>query len=180
VALDGGLTLAVRTVSGSFECEHPDRRDGDGRRRPLVIGDGAAQLSVRTMSGDVEVRRGRSETAGTRSPADDEASGRFGGPPAPPLPAAPAAPSAPPAPAVPTRHGAPTTPVSGGAAAPAQEPASSTERTQVAPAATPDMATLAILEALARGEIDVAEAERRLAGDPEAVVTGTVAVGDDE
>jgi hypothetical protein len=59
VNLDGGLTLDVTTVSGRIECTHPDRRDGDGRKRPLVIGDGVPRLAVRSMSGDVQVRAGR-------------------------------------------------------------------------------------------------------------------------
>ncbi len=155
MALVGGITLAVRTVSGSVECEHPDRREGDGRRRPLVIGDGAAQLSVRTMSGDVEVRAGKPASPDARPEATGEAAGRFGVPPAPPLPRVP---PAPPAPARP--------------AAPEPPPAGAAEQTQVAPAASPDPPTLAILEALARGEIDVTEAERRLT-----VVEGSVGGG---
>lgn len=108
LAVLGGLTIEVRTVSGDVECAHPDRRAGSGRRDPLVIGDGAARLAVRTLSGDVDVRAGRvrqERTGATASSAQD------------------------------------------------------------APATQPDPAdTLAILEALARGEIDVAEAERRLGG----------------
>ena len=57
--LSGGLAIEVKTVSGDLTCHHPDRREGDGRRRPLVIGDGAAQMSIRSMSGDVDVRAGR-------------------------------------------------------------------------------------------------------------------------
>jgi predicted membrane protein len=109
----GGLTVEVRTVSGDVSCHHPDRRDGDGRKRPLVIGDGAALLAIRTMSGDVEIRPGR-----VASPA--------------PFPGALVPPAAP---------MRPTTAGEG-----------------------PDATTLTVLEALARGEIDVVEAERRLAG----------------
>lgn len=103
VALAGGLEVTARTVSGEVECTHPDRRSGDGRRQPLVIGDGAAQLTVRTLSGDVEVRAARIDPG----------------------------------------------------AADASAP--------VTPAPASDAATMPVLEALARGEIDVAEAERRLA-----------------
>lgn len=105
LAVAAGLTLEMKTVSGSIDCTHPDRREGDGRRRPLVIGDGAARLAVRTMSGDVELREGWTGDA------------------PPPV-------------------------------------------TEAAPAPDGDAATLAVLEALARGEIDVAEAERRLGGAP--------------
>jgi hypothetical protein len=116
LAVTGGLTVEVKTVSGDVTCDHPDRREGDGRTRPLVIGDGVARLAVRSMSGDVEVRAGR----------------------AAPVRAAPSSPSSPPA---------------GGASA---------------AGGASDAATLAVLEALARGEIDVVEAERRLAGVPAA------------
>jgi len=118
LAVSGGLTLEVKTVSGDVDCHHPDRREGDGRRRPLVIGDGAARLAVRSMSGDVEVRATPS------------------GPPTPARPAPLAPPISPAVSSAPTR--APSAP---GGDAPA---------------------TLAILEALSRGEIDVSEAERRL------------------
>ena len=107
--LSGGLAIEVKTVSGDLTCHHPDRREGDGRRRPLVIGDGAAQMSIRSMSGDVDVRAGRVA------------------PPAPPR-------------------------------SPAPPPAMST-----VPDGAQDAGTITILEALARGEIDVAEAERQLA-----------------
>jgi hypothetical protein len=99
LAVQGGVTIDVRTVSGDVDCAHPDRRAGDGRRGPLVIGDGAARLSVRTLSGDIEVRAGR---------------------PRPESVAAPGVPAA-------------------------------------GPAAADPPHTLAVLESLARGEIDVAE-----------------------
>jgi len=121
--LGGGLTIEVKTVSGDLTCQHPDRRDGDGRRRPLVIGDGAARMAIRSMSGDVDVRAGR---VGPSAPTPPTA-------PEPPRP-----PAKPPAPG-----GAPE-----------------------APGDAQDAPTLAVLEALARGEIDVLEAERRLAGAP--------------
>jgi hypothetical protein len=121
--LGGGLTIEVKTVSGDVTCQHPDRRDGDGRRRPLVIGDGAAQMAIRSMSGDVDVRAGR---VGSPAPVPPTA-------PEPPRPPAP-----PPAPG-----GVPE-----------------------APGDAQDAGTMTVLEALARGEIDVLEAERRLAGAP--------------
>lgn len=143
----GGLTLEVKTVSGDVDCDHPDRREGDGRRRPLVIGDGAARLAIRSMSGDVEVRAGKPGTAGGERGPDDAATARFGFPPAPPLPQRPPLPPLPPLPGRTTSAVPPT--------------ASRAEQTALA-----SLATLAILEALARGEIDVIEAERRLAGAP--------------
>ncbi|HYN48287.1 MAG TPA: hypothetical protein VER83_05425, partial [Candidatus Nanopelagicales bacterium] len=101
---------------------------GDGRKRRLVIGDGAARLAVRSMSGDVEVRAGRA--APVAAPPASDLPGAFGFPETPPPPAPPL----------------PPTGIVGEANA----------------------TTLAVLEALARGEIDVAEAERRLGGAPTA------------
>jgi hypothetical protein len=134
--LNGGLAIEVKTVSGDLTCHHPDRREGDGRRRPLVIGDGAAQMSIRSMSGDVDVRAGRV------------------------APSAPVAPTPPVAPAIPAPPRPPAPPPIQSAApssAPARPPS---------PGDVQDAGTIAILEALARGEIDVAEAERRLAVAP--------------
>jgi hypothetical protein len=167
LAVLGGLTVAVKTVSGSVECDHPGHREGDGRRRPLVIGDGAARLAVRTMSGDVDVRAGKPTTSDSTE-ADDAASARFGFPPAP-QPPVPPRPPAPPAPGLPPSPAA-------------------TEVTLAAPAAqagapggtatTPDPTTLAVLEALARGDIDVTEAERRLAGAPPVAAVDDGTTGD--
>jgi hypothetical protein len=128
VAVIGGLAIEVKTISGDVRCDHPERREGDGRKRRLVIGDGAARLAVRSMSGDVEVRAGRA-APGAALPASD-------------LPAA---------------FGFPETPT------PPAPPLPPTEIVGEANATT-----LAVLEALARGEIDVAEAERRLGGAPTA------------
>ncbi len=69
LATAGGLTARFSTVSGALDCRHPDRRSGDGRRQPLVIGDGAARLAVRTMSGDLEIRPLRPAGSDLRFPA---------------------------------------------------------------------------------------------------------------
>jgi hypothetical protein len=200
LGVTGGLTLDVKTVSGDVDCDHPDRRSGDGRKRPLVIGDGAARLAVRTMSGDVEVRAGKSpnrEIDGfdEAAPADGAAFGfalaaQITPPRAPAAPAAPAAPGAPTAPPPPPVAAPPPPPPTGAPGAPAApavpaapaatvgSAASDAELTQRAPAvgaaqvatvgpgSAADAATLSVLEALARGEIDVLEAERRLANPP--------------
>ena len=180
VAVAGGLTLAMRTVSGGVECEHPERRDGDGRKRPLVIGDGAARLAVRTMSGDLEVRAGKKKTG-----SPDALAGQgfdFAAP--APLPVVPPRP-----PAIASQPAAVGVAAAGSSAPP---DASSADVTQAAPAAPAapggapsaengaaplderaavvnrlEDSTIAVLEALARGEIDVTEAERRLAAPQE-------------
>jgi hypothetical protein len=124
LAVSGGLSVAVRTVSGSVDCSHPDRRAGDGGRQRLVIGDGAAHVAVHTLSGDLRVR----------APEAADAAAAYARLPPPPSGQA-AAPLAP---------GVPGETAAWGAG---------------------EEAALEILEALARGDIDVAEAERRLAGD---------------
>jgi hypothetical protein len=134
LAIHGGVTIDVRTVSGDVDCAHPELRGGTGRRDPLVIGDGAARLAVRTLSGDIEVRAGRARPERVAVPGSP-AQG------VPPLPVAPQLPAVP--------------PVAGAGAG-----ADNAGRVTHDPADT-----LAILEALARGEIDVAEAERRLGGE---------------
>ena len=89
LAVAGGLTLEVKTISGDVDCSHPDRRSGDGRRHPLVVGDGAARFAVRSMSGDVDVRAARraapeGEDAGRESAGPSGVEG-FALPPAPQL-----------------------------------------------------------------------------------------------
>jgi hypothetical protein len=201
LAVQGGLTLEVKTVSGDVDCDHPDRRSGDGRKRPLVIGDGAARLAVRTMSGDVDVRAGKPasrEIVGLdeAAPAAGAAFGfavaaQIAPPRAPAAPAAPGAPAAPPPPPVasppPPAPAAPGAPAafdapagSAGSAASGAEltqrapapPAGAGQAATVGPGSAAEAATLGVLEALARGEIDVLEAERRLANPPTPVATG--------
>ena len=138
LAVQGGVTIEVRTVSGDVDCAHPELRGGTGRRDPLVIGDGAARLAVRTLSGDIVVRAGRVRP-------DRAATGGMSTPTTPPLPAKPPLPGAP----ADLAAGPVAGPIGGGPGHASSDPA----------------ATLPILEALARGEIDVAEAERRLGGE---------------
>lgn len=97
LGLVGGATIEVRGLSSGVDVSLPHRSEGTRDRRRYVIGDGAAALLFRSMSGDLFAHAAR------RQAAD---------------------------------HGA--------------------------PAATDD--DLSILQALERGEIDVDEAARRLAG----------------
>ena len=132
LAVHGGVTIDVRTVSGDVDCVHPELRGGTGRRDPLVIGDGAARVAVRTLSGDIEVRAGRVrservDVPGRPAQGAQELAAVLPLPPVPPV---------------------------GGAGV------DDAGRMTLEPADT-----LATLEALARGEIDVAEAERRLGGE---------------
>jgi hypothetical protein len=143
LAVQGGVTIEVRTVSGDVDCAHPDRRAGNGRRDPLVIGDGAARLAVRTLSGDIEVRAGRVRPERT-SAADSSVRVTSPLPPVPPV--------GPLQPVPPVPSPAPVPPIAAASRGDLERPT------------LPGTAgTLVILEALARGEIDVEEAERRLA-----------------
>lgn len=194
LALAGGATVSTQTVSGDVYATVPARRDS-GRGSPIVLGDGAARISVRTLSGDVNVAPSRRPVEpAPRSTAPASATiplaeataptnrGPMLVPPARPMPPiAPIPPMAPAAPAAPSLAGwGPGL----GARTPAQAPAVDAEPTSTtapahdgafeadassaaavasAGAATSDPdATIVVLEALARGEIDVAEAERRL------------------
>ncbi|MBA3852118.1 MAG: DUF4097 family beta strand repeat protein [Chloroflexi bacterium] len=57
----GGLRLQVSGFSSDVDSELPYREDSRGGRRVLIIGDGAAEVSFRTMSGDASVLAGRFE-----------------------------------------------------------------------------------------------------------------------
>ena len=108
------LTVEVRGLSSDADIRLPHRSEGSRDRRRYVIGEGAAQVLFRSMSGDIEVRPPRRGSPQRQQPPQQ---------PPPPTPPAP--------PAVP---------------------------------GIGDDAQLAVLQALERGEIDVDEAARRLAG----------------
>jgi len=125
LALAGGVRLVASSVAGEARSSVPHRSEGSRGRRVLIVGDGAATIETRTMSGDVRLVEAHEQT---------------GAPPAPP--AGPAATPSPP-----------------GATSPAPHP---TPKANAAIAAAYDEQRLRILRALERGEIDVAEAGRRL------------------
>ena len=138
LAVHGGVTIDVRTVSGDVDCVHPQLRGGTGRRDPLVIGDGAARVAVRTLSGDIEVRAGRVR------PERVDVPGR---------------------PAQGAQELAAVPPLSPVATVAAVPPVGGVGVDDAGRMTLEPADTLATLEALARGEIDVAEAERRLGGE---------------
>lgn len=135
LALAGDVRLEASTVAGDVTSEVDARSEGTPGRRVFVVGGGRPTMTVRSMSGDVSLMKA---TAVTR-PAE---------PPAPPTP--PTAPR-PPMPPVP----------SGTTASIDESPTIVVDR--AGPAVDDDDPSLAILRALERGEIDVAEAGRRLA-----------------
>lgn len=98
----GGLRLQVSGLSSDVDSELPYREESSGGRRLLVIGDGIAEVSFRTMSGDASVLAGRFEG----DPGEGSMPLRPSGQPRPPrsprpLPPLPPLPSRPPPPARP-------------------------------------------------------------------------------
>ena len=177
LGLAGGLTLSSKSVSGDVDCRHPDRRSGDGRRQPLVVGDGAARLAVRSMSGDVKVRTAPAPgpSVAPTPPAPPVVPTAASTPPVVPTPPIPPVPTVVPTaastpPVVPTPSTGPAEP---SAMDPRQEAPTQPAPARSAPArsAAAGDPTLDVLEALARGEIDVLEAERRLGAMPDPAAT---------
>jgi hypothetical protein len=82
IGMGGGMTLEVRGLSSDVRIAIPHRSEGSRDRRRYVVGDGAASVTFRSMSGDARVAAPR------RGPVPV--------PPSPPAP--PAAPPPPPSP----------------------------------------------------------------------------------
>lgn len=150
-----GATLSFRTIAGDSHVESPFRRVGQ-RRWQLGTGEGP-QIEVATASGDLHT-----ETSLTSRPMTTEDPARFAemvrSPAAPEPPAPPAAPEAP---AAPSR----SDPLAFAPPAPGDN--EYLDSTTVDDAPTPqrppaEAARIALLEAVARGEIDIEEALRRL------------------
>lgn len=66
IAPDNGVTASMTSVSGSIHTDLPHRRDSGPGKRSVIVGDGSASVTFRTMSGDLSIARG----AALRSPAD--------------------------------------------------------------------------------------------------------------
>lgn len=136
LALAGPVRLEASTVTGDVTSEVEVRSEGKPGRRVLIVEDGGPTMTVRSMSGDVSLMKA---TAVTRSVEPSF-------PPSPPPSAEPPMPPAPPA-------------IGDAVSSSGDSPTVVVGRTDAAAA---DDARLAILRALERGEIDVAEAGRRL------------------
>jgi hypothetical protein len=155
----GDIRVEMTTVTGDLRSEIGGTAQGGRSRRSLVVGADGPQVSFRSMSGDLRVVRAIPVTTAAtvdRPPAEPEAAPTAG-------------PSEPDAAPEQTPASVPTAP------APTAFPRDDTERVPVAlaptaaPAATTpprfaadEDARIAILRSLERGEIDVAEAGRRL------------------
>jgi Toastrack DUF4097 len=161
LALSGDVTVAIRTVSGRTGARHPGaapRESGLG----WVLGQGTARVSVSTISGAISLREPGAEpptraAAGHASGPATPAQGRPGVTAEPGFPAGD--PGAADTAGVPGAENAAAEP--GHAAAATGDPGEPTAG-EGSPAPAPDEATLDVLRALERGEIDVDEAARRL------------------
>ncbi len=140
----GGLRLQVSGFSSDVDSELPYSEESRGGQRVLIIGDGAAEVSFRTMSGDASVLAGRFQG----DPGEGPLPSRRFRPPRPPRPA--------------------RVPYAAGPSGPSRAfgpsgrfgPADGSVGTFPA-GPTPD-GRLAILRAVERGEIDVEDATRLL------------------
>ena len=81
LALVGGARIELSTVTGDIDANVPHRTEGGRDRRVLIVGDGRARLSARSMSGDVRIVRPRPFESGPDGAAEPVS-------PAPPAPPA--------------------------------------------------------------------------------------------
>jgi DUF4097 and DUF4098 domain-containing protein YvlB len=65
IATNSGIRIQARTISGDLRSDLPHTADGMIGRRSLTVGDGAVELSFRSVSGDLRVV----DPATTRAPA---------------------------------------------------------------------------------------------------------------
>jgi hypothetical protein len=145
-----GVSISMTSVSGSIHSSGFGRPDQSRGRGSLVIGDGAASLSFRTMSGDLNVLRADPSASSPTAAADAPAAAAPSPPALPPLPPRPSGPALPEPPRPPVPHPSPAA-LSAAAEAPPPE------------ASTASLATeIDVLRALERGEIDVTTAARLL------------------
>jgi DUF4097 and DUF4098 domain-containing protein YvlB len=56
LTIDGGARIDASTVSGDIASDVPHRSEGGRGRRSLILGDGAATLYFKSVSGDLRVR----------------------------------------------------------------------------------------------------------------------------
>ena len=72
LGLTGGYSVNVRAVSGSITSQVPmQRADGQGQRR-VVVGDGHAEVTFRTVSGDLVLREMAARPAAAVVPRPDQ------------------------------------------------------------------------------------------------------------
>ncbi len=153
LAPSNGVTVRMSTLSGRIRSELPHRLESHGGRRVAIVGNGAADLGFRTMSGDAAIvgslrHKGRAAERPGRPPRPER-------PPRPSLPKLPRLPSLPDRPEPPGRGRGWHFEIGG-----EKQPDTATAARR--PTNPPN--ELDILRALERGEIDVDEAARQLEG----------------
>ena len=156
IAPAGDVQIEMTTVAGDLHADVGSVIDGRRGRRSIAVGQGGPSLSFRSMSGDLRVVRA---TPITTNPAHVES-------------VEPAKPAEPAEPTEPTEPVEPVQPIDSEPAEPLAPIAGAGDDTERVPVVWPSDATpavpgdddprLTILRALERGEIDVAEAGRRL------------------
>jgi hypothetical protein len=160
----GDLRIEMVTLSGDLHSDVGGRSEGGRGRRSFTIGSGGPLVSVRSLSGDLNVVRPRPVASATEAQAGTSQTEARTDVAASTTPAA-----GPPSDTAPTAEPDPIPPAM--ATARADDPAPAPAPVNGALAAAYDDARLRILRSLERGEIDVAEAGRRLealdAGDPD-------------
>jgi putative adhesin len=142
IATNSGVRIQARTISGDLRSDLPHTADGMMGRRSLTVGDGAVELSFRSVSGDLRVVDPAMARTRTRV--------------APAAPVAPTPPTPPTPPTFPTSPAVPSGTADAVTAPPGEDPES-------AAAGPHDDRRLEILRALERGEIDIAAATDQLA-----------------
>jgi Putative adhesin len=157
------VRVETQSVAGDVKASMPHRTEGTRGRRTVVVGSGRVHVSVRTMSGDVQLRQGRPDDTGPApAPAADPATASAPPPtwPAPsPAPTttwpAPVTPASRPAPSAPPPAAPPVPVVTWPAAAPAGDaptPAASIASAAAAdptPAAAPSTTAAVVDPAMA-------------------------------
>lgn len=129
------MTVAMKTVSGDLSCALPSTTtEGGKRNRTLAVNGGGVPVRVKSVSGDCTIRAANSNLPPLRAAAPDRAT-------ASPAPVAPAAPADP---VTPTAPPAPNAARSGAGEDGFSE-------------------TLAVLQAVERGELTIDEAMEKLA-----------------
>lgn len=143
-----GVTVTARTVAGDLSSSLPHRSEGGPGRRSIVVGDGATELQFRSVSGDLRVVGSGEELDLIEIPV----------PPSPPTPPAP-----PRAQASPERAGAGPADDLGDPADAGPDDAAASPKPETPASEDLDAVRLAILRALERGDIAIADATARLA-----------------
>lgn len=156
------VTLSLQSITGDLRVPAPHRVEGGRGSRRVVVGGGRVAVEVRTMSGDLELRR---------PPSDAAPGGRADGTAAAQSAGTPWGPSSGPA-AAGDRHDG-EAPVPPGPESPAGPADEDTSPVALPTASEAEAARLGILRAVESGEIGVGEAADLLAA-----LEGVVADGE--